>query len=84
MNPYSRLKKIGTDWALDVTCPTRKVMWHYPKATLGDGWRLNDLAERVAAAKQLGYSVVLSVNDACDLVATYQKDPPPVPWEFRP
>jgi hypothetical protein len=49
-------------------------MWHYPKAKLNDGWPLGGLYERVAAADQLGYDVVLSVAEE-GLRVHYQKRP---------
>jgi hypothetical protein len=43
---------------------------------------LTDLAERVAAAKQLGFDVVLE-NREGDLLAKYVQKRPDKPWRFR-
>lgn len=44
---------------LRVKYASKKNMWTYPKEKLGGSWSLCDLDERIAAADQLGYEVVL-------------------------
>lgn len=84
VNPYQVLLEEAQDYARKVQDRHKKTMWSYPKAKLSVGWGLNDLAERTAAATQLGYDVVLTVNEGGDLVVTYVKKPPLAPWRFRP
>jgi L-alanine-DL-glutamate epimerase-like enolase superfamily enzyme len=50
-------------------------MWFYPKSKLGESWALNDLAERVQAADQLGYDVRLVVDGNGNLSVEYVERP---------
>lgn len=59
VTPYARLKSAVLRYISAVEYPTRRLMWTYPKAKLAENWRLDALAERVAAAEQLGYAVRL-------------------------
>jgi hypothetical protein len=83
VSPYTTLKKEAEDWARKVAHPHRKVMWTYPKEKLKEGWNVSDLAERVAAADQLGYDVKLE-NRTEGLTVIYVKRPPDVPYLFAP
>lgn len=73
-NPYNRLLRIARQFAFDTKYRHRKAMWSYPKDKLTTGWRLDDLAERVQAADQLGYDVQLKVVEG-SLHAEYVKRP---------
>jgi hypothetical protein len=81
-NPYTALKAEFTKYVNAVEFPKRKAMWTYPKARLGEAWNLAELWERVAAAEQLGYDVVLTAT-AEGLVVTYRQKRPDRPWETR-
>ncbi len=82
-NPYTELKRRIDQFAYDVTYRHRRAMWHYPKDQLRtQRWELRDLAERVAAAEQLGYEVHLKMDDG-NLYVEYVKKIE-VPYEFRP
>lgn len=81
-NPYNRLKRICTKWAGSVIYPHKRLMWRYPKDKITHSWRLDDLAERVQAADQLGYDVKLEWrNDG--LAVLYVKRPDEIPWELK-
>lgn len=82
-NPYTALQISARNWARSVLYGARKTMWLYPKARLGDKWSLAHLAERVAAANQLGYDTKLENSDE-GLRVVYVQRPPEAPWEFRP
>ncbi len=71
-NPYSRLLARARQFAFDVKHHHVKHMWTYPKVKLGEPWNLVDLKERVAAADQLGWDVLLKVVDG-DLRVEYHK-----------
>lgn len=79
--PYSRLKNAVLEYISGVDYPHRKVMWLYPKAKLAERWRLDDLAERVQAADQLGYDVKLRMADD-GLRVEYVKRPPPLDYSL--
>jgi len=80
VTPYQRLKATFCKFADEVQYRTEKLMWLYPKAKLGTAWMLADLAERVAAADQLGFEVLLRNTDG-DLRVIYRKKAPDRPWE---
>jgi hypothetical protein len=82
LNPYSRLLNEIREYMRDLRYRHTKIMWRYSKNTLGDGWDLNQLYERVAAAGQLGYEVKLIASDK-GLEVIYQKEVPNIPWEWR-
>lgn len=82
ITPYARLLDEFRKFASAVEYPTRKIMWTYETAKLGEGWSLVELHQRVQAAEQLGYDVVLrSVPDG--LRVEYRKKPPALPWSVR-
>lgn len=81
INPYNRLKAEFREYVSKIEFPETKFMWRYPKEKLGENWSLVDLAERVSAAEQLGYDVVLQ-NDAQGLRVMYRKKRPSTPWEI--
>jgi hypothetical protein len=83
ITPYQRLLTEFREFASKIYYPHTKTMWVYPKGKLGERWNLYDLAERTAAAEQLGYDVVLKyVNDGDNpgLCVQYRKKPPLRPW----
>ena len=57
-------------------------MWHYPKDKLSEGWTLTDVYERVAAAEQLGYDVVLKAPKK-GLEVEYIEKIPSIPYRFK-
>lgn len=58
-NPYQDLIRQVNKWLVSVFHPFERRMWFYPTAKLTEGWSLALLNERVIAADQLGYDVVL-------------------------
>lgn len=80
-NPYTALLERAQEFAASVQYRHTKTMWTYPRGRLSQGWRLDTLAERVKAADQLGYDVILTtVDDA--LVVQYRKRVE-IPFEFK-
>lgn len=82
ITPYQRLLESAREFAAAVENPHTRLMWTYPKETLNTCWHLTNLAERVAAAAQIGYDVKL-VNGEGSLQVWYVKKMPSRPWEFR-
>ena len=82
VTPYQRLLDAAQKYAYLVEYPQTWFMWAYKKADMGAAFKLSDLAERVAAAEQLGYDVKL-VNKDGDLQVFYVKKMPSRPWEFK-
>ncbi len=80
--PYQRVLEEAQDFARKVKCRHTKTMWTYPKDKLNTGWALESLYERVKAAEQLGYEVVLMATDD-GLAVRYVKEVPEAPWAFR-
>jgi hypothetical protein len=80
VTPYARLKTEFANFVDLVLYPHTKLLWTYPKARLDEGWTLSNLAERVSAAAQLGYDVVLTRSENGDLVVQYRKQRPTRPW----
>jgi hypothetical protein len=63
-NPYTLLRDHFRRWASGVVYPERRTMWVYPKARLdANVWSLLAVWERTAAAKQVGFEVVLFADD---------------------
>jgi hypothetical protein len=81
-NPYQMLLEDAKKYAREAKYRRAVLMWTYDKAKLGNGWSLNELYERTAAAKQLGYDVVLEAT-ADGLCVKYVKTVPDAPWAFR-
>jgi L-alanine-DL-glutamate epimerase-like enolase superfamily enzyme len=75
ITPYARLLAAANRFESRVLYPKRKIMWFYPKSKLGESWALNDLAERVQAADQLGYDVRLVVDGNGNLSVEYVERP---------
>ena len=82
VTPYQRLLDAAQKYAYLVAYPQTRLLWTYEKADKGAAFKLSDLAERVAAAEQLGYDVKL-VNKDGDLQVFYVKKMPARPWEFK-
>ncbi len=83
VNPYTTLKEDFREFIDKCLCRHRVSMFRYAKATVLDGctWKLNDLAERVQAAQQLGYTVEVKWTDD-GLVVEYVKKLPDAPWWY--
>jgi len=79
--PYQRLLEDAREFAGQVKYRHEKLMWRYPKEKLNTGWALNDLAERVSAADQLGYDVILRNSDD-GLSVYYRKKVPDTPYAW--
>jgi len=84
ITPYERLLDNTREFRVSVEFAHRVRVWSYPKAKLKDGWRLDDLFERVGAADQLGYDVVLLAKEE-GLIVEYRKRPKldVLPWSAR-
>lgn len=83
ISPYTRLKKIASEWAVKALYPHARPMWCYPRNKLeSKSWCLAALYERTAAAEQLGYDVKLKATDS-GLEVKYVKKVPELPWELR-
>ena len=78
-NPYTRLLEEVEDFCFKLRTRHKKNMWLYPKKSLNIGWKLTDLYERAAAAKQLDYDVILEATDE-GLEVSYIKKIPYIPW----
>lgn len=82
VTPYQRLLDEIKDFCSKIEYPHTKEMFLYPKSGLNTKtFYLYDLAERTAAANQIGYEVVLTVTDA-GLSVKYRKKIP-VPWGWK-
>lgn len=79
--PYNRLKKAVLKYMSGVDYPHRKIMWLYPKEKLSEQWRLDDLAQRVQAADQLGFDTKLRMADD-GLRVEYVKRPAPLDYSL--
>jgi hypothetical protein len=73
------LKKDMNNFCAKIRHPRTITMWTWPKQKLTEGWRLDNLSERVFAAEQLGFDVVLENNDV-GLRVIYKKKHPEVPF----
>ena len=83
INPYTTLLNEFREWCYKAHDRHAIIMWHYPKDKLAtESWRLLDLFERVAAAKQIGYDVELRATDA-GLEVWYIKQLPEIPWRVK-
>ena len=81
VNPYDALKKRFNEYVNAVEYRMRKKMFIYPKHKLTEGYLLDTLYERVAAAEQLGFDVLLKATDE-GLVAQYIKKLPDRPYDI--
>lgn len=81
INPYQRLKNVFRETWNKVQYAHKVQMWNYPKNRLSEGWNLTDLYERVGAATQLGYDVILEHNST-GLTVFYRKKIPSRPFEI--
>jgi len=82
VNPYTSLMERFKEFGQKIAYRHTRLMWTYPAEKLNDHWKLASLKERVVAATQLGYDVVLRENDGA-LQVFYVKQAPELPWEIR-
>ena len=84
VTPYQQLLKNITEFCDKLATRHRRTMWTYPKDDIDNGslWELDHLRERVIAADQLGYEVMISEVDGY-LRVEYVKELPTIPWEWR-
>lgn len=80
-NPYTDLKRRFSEFANACYSRGERGMWTYTKGKLSDSWRLDDLYQRVAAAEQIGYEVVLRATDQ-GLEVKYVKKLPIRPYDI--
>lgn len=81
VNPYTSLKNRFSEWVSKAINRRRIHMWTYPRDKMDCSWSLSNLAERVAAADQLGYDVVLKSDDS-GLRVEYVAKIPSRPWDI--
>lgn len=81
-NPYQMLMEEVQDYLRKIKYRKRKEMWFFPKDKLADSWSMQDTYERVAAADQLGYDVILKATKK-GLEVEYVKKIPTVPYRFN-
>jgi hypothetical protein len=79
ITPYQRLKDESRKYCFDVEYRHKVEMHYYRDAKKGGTWKLDDLAHKVDAAKQLGYDVQLENKDD-GLHVYYRKQPPARPF----
>lgn len=82
--PYQRLYGVLMEFARSVFSPKMIRMWRYDRISIeGDAtWKLSNLTERVAAADQLGYDVIIRNEDG-NLVVYYRERPAKLPgWIY--
>ena len=80
--PYQRLLEEASDFARKVKFAHIRLMWFYAKERLGDSLSLDHLNERVQAADQLGYDVILRSTER-GLEVLYRKQMPTPPWNWN-
>lgn len=80
--PYQRLLDEIKEYVRNVQYRHEVTMWSYPDGKLHEGWRLDALHQRVQAASQLGYDVILVAKDDA-LVVRYKKRVPDPSWSWQ-
>lgn len=81
-NPYEMLLEEFKEYANKVEHPKTKQMWRYTEDGLKKAWFLGNLLQRVMAAEQLGFDVMLKNNDG-SLEVQYVEKRPVRPWRTR-
>lgn len=79
-NPYHDLKRRFREFVNACVMRPRKTMWVYARSRLAEGWALDNLYERCAAAEQIGYEVQIKATDE-GLVVQYVKKLPDRPYD---
>ena len=80
-NPYQMLLDKISDFCQNIKYRHQKLMFIYPIDKLANTWTMNQLYERVVAADQLGYDVVLkSTNNGLEVHYIKQIE---IPIEWR-
>lgn len=77
VNPYSRLLQEIRTFVLNLRNRKTVTMWRYPKEKLQQGWSLTDLWDRVSAANQIGWEVIIEAGD--DGLTVKYRSPEPKP-----
>ena len=84
-NPYRDLQERCIEWARSVIYADKRLMWTYPGENIVTStWKIYDLKERVCAADQLGYEVILEWNEGKGLQVFYRKRPDSPPGRIHP
>jgi hypothetical protein len=81
-NPYVMLLDEIKEHCRKIRFRHTKAMFWYRKEALATGFRLDDLYQRVQAAEQLGYDVVLKAEDD-GLHVQYVKKVPQTPYSWE-
>ena len=82
LNPYEYLRRECAQWARSVTDPKLVEMWIWDPSAVEKSADLYCLRERVFAARQLGFDVVVE-SDGKSITVKYRKRPPLAPWKIR-
>jgi len=83
INPYTRLKEIGQRWMFNALNRRKFIMFTYKEKSIKEyGYDLYPVFERVKAAEQLGYQVIIETRGD-ELLIKYLEKLEPMPWEFR-
>lgn len=80
INPYTRLKEEAIKYVNSVRYARHKSVFYFEAKTLNK--RDIMLKERVKAAEQLGYDVVVTIDKEDNIHFTYVSKPIPVPYEL--
>lgn len=79
--PYQMLMEDAQRFARDVKYPRQYEMFFLPKSNLSAGYNLDDVYERVQAASQLGYDVMLKATENGIKIMYVEKRPEtPLGW----
>ncbi len=80
-NPYCRLKRICQKWAGEVEYRQKKLMFSWTLKK-GASYNIDDFHQRIIAAGQLGYEVVVKATDN-GIDVHYKKEIPERPYELH-
>ena len=73
VSPYTALRGEIVNFCRKIRFPRVVTCWSYPKDKLGESWRLDALAERVQAAKLIGFETVLEVGENGSLAVKFRE-----------
>ena len=82
INPYTRLLGEIREFCSKLKYSHNTTMLKYPLNKLDSGWKLSEVYQRVSAADQLGYEVLLEANDYGLRVYYRKKMNIPMKWRY--
>ena len=80
--PYQHLIETCRDWADTVVSASERTAYIITATRLHEGFVLSGVAERVQAADQLGWDVILRFRSDGTLAIVYRKRPTSPPWQI--